>query len=818
MTDTKQIIKRTVCAFMAVFMTLTCLASGTAFAERTKWSYTEKASTNSKYSSLVGSEYYEARTPSNERNTLYVKGKTQSDVKMLRIALYNIGNKTNYLNVFVRPDSNGCFEVKINTAAGNTATPTAKSGKVMGKADKALDSRPGNRAVQTMPKGFYLLRIAVARTTADANVYNGAEWHKGTLGGEHGFVWRNAMFYVSGDNNPRLIEFTDIIERAEKTQATGSIFNARYTDVYLKDMSFVLKDSNFQSKPMNTERVAYIKTVAKIITMGASTDAEKLAMIYEYVAKNFYYDHYAYDLYNTTGINIQCVNPYDNLYNQRNKIASTNSTSDGKVATVCDGYSAMVVALCRSLDIPSRIVYGCNNDTSDGLTSHVDTTKKNHWWAEVYIDSKWVIVDAERGSLNSWNRDELSTTGKDERYRNDEYKSSQYWDYQGWTATGLDMSHAARATHFLMTGVQDSTGGKPYVEGVYASTDALSGKPKITWTEMSGCECYNIYRGQKESDIKYYASSKTNAFVDSSAEVGQTYHYRVTPVTSVEGAKSNMVSVKCASPSNSSDTPERPDLKITTSAGRPQIYWEPSRGAVKYWIYRSTDGEEFAYYDTTTNTSYTNKSTSIGTTYYYRVKAVDINGKSSRESAAKGILCKPAVPSLSIYRSDGKPKLSWKAVTGADKYWVYRSTDGKNFSYWDSTTKLSYTNTGAASGVKYYYRVKAVAVVNGKNVASANSGTKSLLTTLAKPSVSITTSGGKPKLSWKAVTGADKYWVYRSTDGKNFSYWDSTTKLSYTNSGAEKNTKYYYKVRAVCSSNNNANSAQSTTVSIKATK
>ena len=108
---------------------------------------------------------------------------------------------------------------------------------------------------------------------------------------------------------------------------------------------------------------------------------------------------------------------------------------------------------------------------------------------------------------------------------------------------------------------------------------------------------------------------------------------------------------------------------------------------------------------------------------------MDINGKSSRESAAKGILCKPAVPSLSIYRSDGKPKLSWKAVTGADKYWAYRSTDGKNFSYWDSTTKLSYTN-----------------------------------------------------------------------------------------SGAEKNTKYYYKVRAVCSSNNNANSAQSTTVSIKATK
>ena len=108
--------------------------------------------------------------------------------------------------------------------------------------------------------------------------------------------------------------------------------------------------------------------------------------------------------------------------------------------------------------------------------------------------------------------------------------------------------------------------------------------------------------------------------------------------------------------------------------------------------------------------------------------------------------------------------------------------------------------------------------MNGKNVVSANSSTKSLFTSLAKPSVSITTSNGKPKLSWKAVTGADKYYVYRSTDGKTFSYWDSTTKTSYVNSGAKKSTKYYYKVKAVCASNPNANSAQSAAVSIKATK
>ena len=272
---------------------------------------------------------------------------------------------------------------------------------------------------------------------------------------------------------------------------------------------------------------------------------------------------------------------------------------------------------------------------------------------------------------------------------------------------------------------------------------------------------------------------------------------------------------------NYKPAPKAPELKITTSAGKPKIYWNAVDGAAKYWVYRSTDGKNFSYYDSTTKTSYTNNSTAIGSTYYYKVKAVAVaDGKNlaSDYSVSKGILCKPAAPTVSINRSNGKPKLSWKAVSGATKYWIYRSTDGKNFKYFDSTTKTSYTNSGAASGTKYYYRVKAVAVVNGKNVASANSSTKSLMTTLAKPSVSITTSNGKPKITWNAVTGADKYYVYRSTDGKNFSYWDSTTKTSYVNSGAKKNTKYYYKVKAVCASNSNANSAQSSAVSIKATK
>ena len=268
---------------------------------------------------------------------------------------------------------------------------------------------------------------------------------------------------------------------------------------------------------------------------------------------------------------------------------------------------------------------------------------------------------------------------------------------------------------------------------------------------------------------------------------------------------------------NYKPAPKAPALKITTVSGKPKISWNAVDGAVKYWVYRSTDGKNFKYYDRTNNTSYTNKSTEIGTTYYYKVKAVNANNAASDYSVSKGIRCKPAAPTVSIYRTNGKPKLSWKAVSGAKKYWIYRSTDGVNYKYYDTTTKTSYLNKSTAVGTTYYYKVKAVAVVNGRNVASAYSGAKSLLASTAAPSAKITTSNGKPKISWNAVSGATKYWIYRSTDGINFSYWDSTTRTNYTNTGAKKNTKYYYRVKSVKVVNGkNIASAYSNTVSVKA--
>ena len=98
---------------------------------------------------------------------------------------------------------------------------------------------------------------------------------------------------------------------------------------------------------------------------------------------------------------------------------------------------------------------------------------------------------------------------------------------------------------------------------------------------------------------------------------------------------------------------------------------------------------------------------------------------------------------------------------------------------------------------------------------SIYSSVKSALCKCAKPTVKIALSKNKPKVSWKKVSGATTYYVYRSTKkSSGFTLVKSTTGTSFTDKTAKKGKTYYYKVKAVAA-NPAANSAYSSVVKIK---
>ena len=147
-------------------------------------------------------------------------------------------------------------------------------------------------------------------------------------------------------------------------------------------------------------------------------------------------------------------------------------------------------------------------------------------------------------------------------------------------------------------------------------------------------------------------------------------------------------------------------------------------------------------------------------------------------------------------------KLSWSKVSNASGYRIYRSTS-KNGTYAkikDITSKstLNYTNSSLSSNKKYYYKIKSFKTVNGQRYYGYYSSITSGETKLSNPTVKLSTPKSKSiKVSWKKISGAKGYEVYRATSKKGTYYKRKTTSnLSYTNTNVTKGKTYYYKVRA----------------------
>ena len=256
------------------------------------------------------------------------------------------------------------------------------------------------------------------------------------------------------------------------------------------------------------------------------------------------------------------------------------------------------------------------------------------------------------------------------------------------------------------------------------------------------------------------------------------------------------------------------------STGKPYIKWAAVAGASKYEVYRSgsKDGT-YTLLGTTTATNYTDNKANAGYIYYYKAKAVNANSIKSDYSATVAATCHCARPVVKpdYLISTGKPYIKWTAVSGASKYEVYRSgSSNGTYKYVGTTTATNYTDNKANAGYTYYYKVKAVSKVS----SGANSYYSVVIGATchcARPSVKISTSNGSPRLTWNAVAGANKYYIYRSTEANGtFEYLYSTKNLFYTNKSAVAGTTYYYKVKAVSKVKSAANSAFSTVVSIRA--
>ena len=339
------------------------------------------------------------------------------------------------------------------------------------------------------------------------------------------------------------------------------------------------------------------------------------------------------------------------------------------------------------------------------------------------------------------------------------------------------------------------------------------GRPTLKWDKVAGAATYEVYRARsKDGDyIKYSTVTGTSYTNISYIENGNTYYYKVRALKSdgTAGTWSSIVSVTYRAASTG--TLSAPTVTGgNDSQGRPTLKWNAVSGAAKYEVYRarSKDGD-YIKYSTVTGTSYTNISyIENGNTYYYKVRALKSDGTAGAWSSVVSVTYKQTLSAPTVTGGNdaqGRPTLTWNAVSGAAKYEVYRarSMNGDYIKY-STVTGTSYTNTSyIENGNTYYYKVRAL---KSDGTAGAWSSIVSVTYraastgTLSAPTVTGgNDSQGRPTLKWNAVSGAAKYEVYRarSLNGDYIKY-STVTGTSYTNTSyIENGNTYYYKVRAL---------------------
>ena len=336
----------------------------------------------------------------------------------------------------------------------------------------------------------------------------------------------------------------------------------------------------------------------------------------------------------------------------------------------------------------------------------------------------------------------------------------------------------------------------PAAPVVKLGNSATSGKPMLTWNAVYGATSYRIYRStSRGSGYSLLGTTTATSYTNTGAKAGTTYYYRVKACNDAGlSPYSNVVSgkVKSVTPK-----PAAPVVKLGNSAtsGKPMLTWNAVSGATSYKVYRATSQNgTYSLLGTVTATSYTNTGAKAGVTYYYKVKAVNSAGESAYSNTVSG---RATVTTLTMGHSStsGKPQLTWKAVSGAASYKVYRSTSKNGaYSVINTTKALTYTNTGAALGTTYYYKVEAL------NASGKSMGFSAVVEGKVAPvlAVGYSSVSGKPQLTWKAVPGATEYQVYRSTQqNSGYTKINTTTSTSYVNTGAKAGTTYYYKIVAV---------------------
>lgn len=249
--------------------------------------------------------------------------------------------------------------------------------------------------------------------------------------------------------------------------------------------------------------------------------------------------------------------------------------------------------------------------------------------------------------------------------------------------------------------------------------------------------------------------------------------------------------------------PATSKIAYTATSKSIKLSWRKVSSADGYYVYIRA-GSSWKRLKKTTATSYTASGLKAGTQYTFAVKSyINKNGTTYPSSVyAKAYTTTVTAPpkTVTVKQSTTAIRLSWSAVKNTEGYSIYVKSSTGSWKHLKTVTTTSFTYSKLKAGTDYTFAIKTVnKTYSGAKLASSGYTTVKTATRPVAPTVSVTSSNGRPQIRWSGVKGATAYEIYyRSASSRTLILLDTVDAGTtvYDDYGYTVGSKYVFAVRA----------------------
>ena len=493
------------------------------------------------------------------------------------------------------------------------------------------------------------------------------------------------------------------------------------------------------------------------------SDVEKIVFIHDYIITHCKYDYYLDDIH---------MDAYSCLVNGQ---------------AVCQGYALAFNLICSKVGVESEYVssntlaHAWNMVTVDGKHYFVDLTYDDPVFRVAsdgrhisgparYCDHSNLLISSEKCAKthksDDWCIEGGSICVKD-------WGKDTAYDNMFWTKSEAPLMPADNGSWLYVT-----SGSKSVMLYDFAK-DAHELLVNLPSASSHVSIDHNDHHTVVSTDTAVYQVRKDEYSLihSESAEEKQTGHIREVRISGekvyytiyaddMSASLEKCIDLEDIDEETVKSIPEMLEPALVSAKDGISISWTKLNGISGYNIYRKSGNGEYKLLTTINSVNtleYLDKTAKVGQAYTYAVTGFNLEAEGEKDGVA---ITRLKHVNISVGNASKGISISWKKISGASAYEIYRRSGKGGFKKIASCKGTSYLDKKVknSNGTVFEYAVKAVNAKGGSDL----SGEK--ITRISAPAIkSLKASGSSVSIKWSKVKKASFYTIDYTDGGKTYS-------------------------------------------------